>query len=788
MTEVEQTSEVAQIINIKTGVQGEPTMDASMAEMLEKAATESIVLLENDGVLPLVKNKKIAVFGRSQLDYFYVGYGSGGEVNAPYYINVIDGLKEKAVAIDETLLQQYQSFSASQSTHNYQWGMWPRFLPELELEEQAIRQASLENDVAMIVIGRAAGEDRENLLEAGSYYLTSAEEVLIQQVTTHFNKVILLINSGNVMDLSWTERYSFSAILFAWQGGMESGRAIANVLVGDISPSGKLPDTIARHYEDYPCAQHFGQQEYSEYVEDIYVGYRYFETFHPEKVLYPFGYGLSYTTFAIESTYTYNNQQITIHTTVTNTGQVAGQEVVQVYYQAPQGVLGKPLRNLIRFAKTALLAPGQSEELVFSFAVGELASYDDSGITGAPFSYVLEAGVYQILVGTSVRNVQKVGQFELSSLQVVERLTQLAAPQVAFNKMVAKVENEQIVVQYEPVTLQQESVKQRVLDNLEQMEIPLNNQPFLATNQTVGALIDSLSLKELDAITRGEGAMDSPLAPKGNAGILGGTTESLRTKGVPAIVTTDGPAGIRLNHYASLLPCGTALASTWNVALVQELGALFGQEMIRLKTDIILAPGMNIHRNPLGGRNFEYYSEDPYLTGKMAAHYVKGVQTNKVAACPKHFACNSQETNRNHNDSRVSERALREIYLRGFEICVKESKPLTLMTSYNKVNGVWSHYHFDLVTAILRNEWGYDGCVMTDWWMRPAQDPNFEAVANDAYRVRAQVDVLMPGGVDIYTKESDDSLIHSLSNSNGLTLKEAQRSAYNVLNLIQKIK
>ena len=203
---------------------------------------------------------------------------------------------------------------------------------------------------------------------------------------------------------------------------------------------------------------------------------------------------------------------------------------------------------------------------------------------------------------------------------------------------------------------------------------------------------------------------------------------------------------------------------------------------------MILAPGMNIHRNPLGGRNFEYFSEDPYLTGKMAASYVIGVQSNQVAACPKHFACNNQETNRNYNDSRVSERALREIYLKGFEICVKESNPYSIMSSYNKINGVWAHYHFDLATEILRNEWKYQGCILTDWWMRMAKDPNFEPGENNAYRVRAQVDILMPGGKDFVTKESDDSLIQSLEHLDGITLKEVQHSALNVLNLIQKIK
>ena len=611
---------------------------------------------------------------------------------------------------------------------------------------------------------------------------------MIDQVTHYFEKVVLVINSGNVIDLAWTENYAFSAILFAWQGGMESGNAIADVLMGDVNPSAKLPDTIARHYEDYPSAKQFGYEEYVEYVEDIYVGYRYFETFHPEKVIYPFGYGLSYTQFAIDSELLVNDKSVTINVSVTNIGEMPGKEVVQVYHEPPQGKLGKPKRNLIEFQKTELLQPGETENLNFEIKLQDLASYDDSGVTGHPFSYVLEAGEYQFYVGDSLINLELVGNYHLEKLLVIQKLKQIAAPVENFNRLVATLEEGQLVETYQPVTLQKESVKERVLQHLESLSEVSSEETFLDTGKTVSELIHSFSKEELDALTRGEGPMNSSFGPKGNAGMFGGTIESLRQKGIPPVITTDGPAGIRLNYYASLLPCGTAFASTWNLELLEVIGIEFGKELLDLGSDMILAPGMNIHRNPLGGRNFEYFSEDPYLSGKMAASYVMGVQSNQVAACPKHFACNNQETNRNYNDSRVSERALREIYLKGFEICVKESNPYSIMSSYNKINGVWAHYHFDLATEILRNEWKYQGCILTDWWMRMAKDPNFEHVENNAYRVRAQVDILMPGGKDFVTKESDDSLIQSLEHLDGITLKEVQHSALNVLNLIQKIK
>lgn len=744
--------------------------------------------MENEGVLPLKAQSKLAVFGRSQIDYFYVGYGSGGEVNPPYLVNVIQGLEEKDLVLNQVLIEKYQTFSANNIVEDGIWGQWPRFLEEMTLSNEEVKSASEDSEIALIVIGRAAGEDRENILEEGSYYLTQKEKQMIDQVTHYFEKVVLVINSGNVIDLSWTENYAFSAILFAWQGGMESGNAIADVLMGDVNPSAKLPDTIARHYEDYASAKQFGHEEYVEYVEDIYVGYRYFETFHPEKVIYPFGYGLSYTQFAIDSELLVNDKSVTINVSVTNIGEMPGKEVVQVYHEPPQGKLGKPKRNLIEFQKTELLQPGETENLNFEIKLQDLASYDDSGVTGHPFSYVLEAGEYQFYVGDSLINLELVGNYHLEKLLVIQKLKQIAAPVENFNRLVATLEEGQLVETYQPVTLQKESVKERVLQHLESLSEVSSEETFLDTGKTVSELIHSFSKEELDALTRGEGPMNSSFGPKGNAGMFGGTIESLRQKGIPPVITTDGPAGIRLNYYASLLPCGTAFASTWNLELLEVIGIEFGKELLDLGSDMILAPGMNIHRNPLGGRNFEYFSEDPYLTGKMAASYVIGVQSNPVAACPKHFACNNQETNRNYNDSRVSERALREIYLKGFEICVKESNPYSIMSSYNKINGVWAHYHFDLATEILRNEWKYQGCILTDWWMRMAKDPNFEHVENNAYRVRAQVDILMPGGKDFVTKESDDSLIQSLEHLDGITLKEVQHSALNVLNLIQKIK
>ena len=483
-----------------------------------------------------------------------------------------------------------------------------------------------------------------------------------------------------------------------------------------------------------------------------------------------------------------------LRTAVTNTGTLPGKEVVQVYAAPPQGKLGKPLRNLAAFGKTKLLSPGETETLEFRLNPADFASFDDSGVTGHKSAYVLEPGEYVLYVGGDVRGARQAGVWRLDALRVTKQLTAQAAPTAEFLRMKPQETASGLVPVYEPVPRRETSRKADILAHLPE-ETPFTGDRgigFADVRNGSAALDDfvaQLDIRELDAITRGEGLMDSPLGPAGNAGVLGGTTASLREKGIPTITTTDGPSGIRLACFASLLPCGTALASSWNPALVEKLGVRFGREMAERGSDILLGPGLNIHRDPLCGRNFEYFSEDPYVSGVMAAAVVRGIQSNPGrSACPKHFACNNQEWMRNQTDSRVSERALREIYLRGFELCVTRAKPLTLMTSYNKVNGVWAHYHYDLVTNILRGEWGYDGLVITDWWMQPAVDPDFPDVSNNAYRVRAQVDVLMPGGKAFGCFESDDSLQRSFESPDGITLGELQRGAKNVLRLCERLK
>lgn len=781
----------------------DPTLDPALAASARTAAGEGVVLLRNDGVLPLpaADAGAVAVFGRVQIDWFAVGYGSGGDVKVPYVWNLIAGLRDAGVAVDEELAAVYRDWSVENRPNlDGTWGTWPHHFPEMPLDPALAAAAATRAETAVVVIGRAAGEARESILEPGSYYLTGDERTMLDAVTAAFEKVAVVLDAGNVMDLGWLEEYGdrIGAVLYAWQGGMEGGRAVAGVLAGEASPSGRLTDTIARSYADYPSAPNFGDALVGVYAEDVFVGYRYFETFAPDRVLFPFGFGLGYTTFEIEVVERQTDAGVfRAVVEVRNTGAIhSGKEVVQVYVGAPiEARLAQPVKRLAAFAKTDDLAPGQSQRLELTFALADFASYDDSGVTGHRSAYVLEPGEYPVFVGADVRQATQVAAFEVEALQVVRQLAEAcaASPAVPFDRMiVAHDADGRAVVGWETVPTATVDRATRVLAalpaELEQAgDRGIRLDDVASGEATLDAFVAQLSDEELALLARGDVTMHSPLGAPGNAGVLGGVSESLREKGVRPITTTDGPSGLRLASYASLLPSGTALASTWNAPLVRELAALHGQEMVRKGSDVLLSPGMNIHRDPLCGRNFEYYSEDPLVTGRMGAAVVAGVQSAGVSACPKHFAANNQETNRTRHDSRVSERALREIYLRGFEICVREAAPRTLMTSYNKINGVWAHYHHDLVTTILRGEWGYTGCVITDWWMEDAADPDFPDLADNAYRVRAQVDVLMPGGVKTDAGPqayADDSILASLARTDGLTRGELQRGARNVLGLV----
>lgn len=768
----------------------------SIVPLLRKTGADGCVLLKNDGALPFNQNDSVAVFGRVQNDWFFVGNGSGGDVCTPYKTSLIDSIEaEQPFKIDLQLKEKHKTFSDTHKVDPGFWAHWPRFYPEMKISDSEVKRASERNTKALVIIGRSAGEDRENVLKKGSYYLTDTETKLLDSVTRNFKSVTLLLNIGSLIDFEKIASYKdrISSIMLVWQGGMESGNSVCDVLSGKVSPSGKLTDTIALCYDDYPSSENFGNKDENKYTEDIFVGYRYFETFCPEKVLYEFGFGLSYTEFSQEIIKAdYFDGKFTAEVKIKNIGKVSGREVVQLYVCAPLGKLPKPKKVLTAFKKTKLLAPDEEEIITLSCDEYSFASFDDDGSTGNINCYVTEGGNYDFYIGKSVKSCVKAFSFTQSETKVLEQLSEvLAVPDsMRFDRLSYKIENGKITPCHSPVPYRTTNLRDIILKGLPKGQKYTGDRNIKLRDVRDGKakmsdFVAQLSPDELELITRGEGPMNSSLGAKGNAGAIGGVSESLREKGIPPIITTDGPSGIRLLSSCSLMPCGTALACTWDTELIESLFDEMGKEMVEKGSDVLLAPGMNIHRNPLCGRNFEYYSEDPVLSGEMATATVLGIQKNGVSACPKHFACNNQEYNRNYNNSVVSQRALREIYLKGFEICVKKAKPLNIMTSYNKINGVWSHYNYELCTSILRTEWNYDGAVMTDWWMRYASSPEFPELNGNAYRVRAQVDVLMPGGKTAMSKsfEPDGTLLETYHKDGGITLGEMQRCAENVLNM-----
>ena len=777
-------------------VVGSPSSE-EIRSLARQMGAEGIVLLKNEkDTLPLKPDETVSVFGRVQIDTFYVGYGSGGDVNAPYRVSILEGLRScGGIRINETLANVYEDWTAAHPVQEGYWGHWPMCYEEMPVSEKIAAQAAAESDSAVVVIGRAAGEDRENTLTEGSWYLTAAERQMLTAVTAAFSKVTVLLNVGSIMDMQWLEEFGsrITAIAYIWQSGMETGNSVADVLCGAVTPCGKLCDTIAKRYEDYPSARHFGKKDYNEYQEDVFVGYRFFETFAHSRVLFPFGFGLSYTTFALTVTQTrIMGDDCRVWVSVRNTGdRFSGKHVVQLYLQKPQGVLSQPERILVAFGKTGTLLPGEEEKLCLHCRLSDFASYDDTGLSGHRSAWILEKGDYHLYVGDDVRSAAFCRSFSVRALQVIRQCSQVCAPDPAhpFERLVLrKNESGDVLPMTERAPMNEISLRARILRHLPE-DLPQTGERGILLSDvkngkaTMRDFVRQLSFEELEAITRGDYTMDSPLGAKGNAGAIGGVLASLREKGVPAVITTDGPSGIRLSDSCSLLPNGAALACSFNRALVRALYAALGREMADRGSDILLAPGMNIHRNPLCGRNFEYFSEDPCLSGLIAASFVQGVQDGGLSACPKHFACNNQETNRTHNDSRVSERALREIYLKGFELCVREGKPHNIMTSYNKINGVWSHYNYDLCTTVLRREWGFQGSVMTDWWMRKDESHEFPGVIDQGYRVRAGVDVLMPGGARTGKRKPDGTLKKSMKVKDGVTLGELQQCAMHVLQM-----
>jgi beta-glucosidase len=763
------------------------------ARLARQTVAEGCVLLENkDQILPLKKGEHVAVFGRMAFHYYKSGLGSGGLVNTRYVTGIMDALKEnKEILLDEKLIKIYTDWILENPYDEGQgWGRVPWSQKEMKVTEEML-DCARDNDVSMIIIGRTAGEDQDNNAKAGSYYLTETEEDMIRRVCEVSKRTVVVLNVGNIIDMRWVKKYQPQAVLYVWQGGQEGGSGVADVLTGKICACGKLPDTIAADINDYPSTANFGDPFKNYYKEDIYVGYRYFETFAKDKVLYPFGYGLSYTTFEIKAKISENTKdKFKVAIVVRNTGNVKGKEVVQVYVKVPQGKLGNPEKKLVGFVKTKELKPGEKEEICIVVSKYDMASYDDSGITGYKSCYVLEEGTYEIFAGSDVRSAEMAGCYE-EKFCVVEKLQESYAPVEKFKRMKAVLMPDGT---YQAVT---EDVPVRTVDPQKRRKEKMPEE-LAYTGDRGYKLVDVLDKKvtmdefvaqiredDLIAMFRGEG-MCSPKVTAGTAAAFGGVTESLRTLGIPVGCCADGPSGIRMDcgTKAFSLPNGTLLGSTFNTKLVGELYEMVGQELRLNKIDSLLGPGMNIHRNPLNGRNFEYISEDPILTGRICAAQVKAMGKWGIGSTVKHFCANNQEVGRSTSDSVISERCLREIYLKGFEIAVKEGGARSVMTTYGSVNGLWTAGSYDLCTTILREEWGFEGIVMTDWWAKANYEGHGPEVSVKAPMIAAQNDLYMVVNDAKANPENDD--VEEMLRAGKITLGELQRNASNILRFLIK--
>lgn len=756
-------------------------------------AAEGLVLLKNDNkALPLKQGETVSVFGRMQNHYYKSGTGSGGMVNVARVVGILDALNEcKDVNVNQKLAETYAAWDKEHPVElGLGWGQEPWSQAEMPVTDELVQEAAGESDSAIVIIARTAGEDKDNTFEKGAFMLTDIETDMLRLVRANFQKMVVLLNVGGLIDMSFLDTISPDACMYVWQGGMVGGYGVVDVLVGDVSPSGKLTDTIAYDIKDYPAYDNFGGEERNFYAEDIYVGYRYFETFAKDKVRYPFGYGLSYTDFNIgvkHASLDFEKGVANICVKVTNTGKRLGKEVVQVYGEMPQGRLGKPSRVLIDFAKTKELVPGLSDELKFEIPLDRMASFDDSGATGHRNCYVLEAGDYTIHVGNSIRNTTECLFFELAETVELQKLQEALAPYEKFDRMKPFCdENGRMLIEYEETPLVTVDMYVRREQELPE-EIPVTGDKGITLldvkegRASMDEFIAQFDDEDLACFVRGEG-MGSSLVTAGTASAFAGVSPNLIAHKIPSVCCDDGPSGMRLDSgmKAFSLPNGTLCGCSFNKELNTRLYALLGLEMTANKVEVLLGPGMNIHRHPLNGRNFEYFSEDPYLTGSIATAQLEGLKSSGVSGTIKHFCGNNQEYHRHTTDSVISQRALREIYLKGFEIAVKSGYADSVMTTYGLVNGLYTAGSYDLNTTILRNEWGFTGVVMTDWWAsinRRGMEPD----ANDfATMIQAQNDMYMccPDGSK---NKGGDNVIEALQDGRILRA-ELQRIAKNVCN------
>ena len=766
------------------------------AAVSRKAAAEGMVLLKNEGhLLPIRQGGRIALFGAGASRTVKGGTGSG-DVNERDSVSIWRGLKDAGYVITtEMWLEEYEELyrnsrlewkaeirRKSSPAESSGGGMdfWTAYSTTPFLIPAGPKVYTSDTDTAVYVLSRSSGENIDRTAEAGDYFMSSDEHEMLRELCGMYEKVIVILNTGGVVDLSFLDEFpQIRALLLVSQPGQEGGHAVADVVSGAVVPSGKLTDSWAFRYEDYPNSATFshnnGNTEQEKYEEGIFVGYRYFDTFGVP-VRYGFGYGLSYTEFKLETgkIHAERDGRVTVSVKVTNCGDTfPGREVVQIYISLPEGRLEKERRRLCAFAKTKELAPGESQKIDLTFTAEDMASYDERRA-----AWVLEPGCYGIFVGNSLESSVVQAALEITEEKILAVAEHICPLKETLDELFPDAEERRMM--YDELAVRISQVPTIGYD-LPDRETEYFNYEYAEPEDEAAKLVSRLTEDQLVQFATGDPAKGQG-SQLGSAGIsvpgsAGQTSGCAEEQGIADIVLADGPAGLRLNQhytvrdgeivplpleeafekgflydgpkaegteyyqYCTAFPIGTLLAQSWDEELAAEIGSAVGEEMERFGITLWLAPGMNIHRNPLCGRNFEYYSEDPLVSGRIAAAVTKGVQSHPGCGTTiKHFACNNQEDNRMNSDSILSERALREIYLRGFGIAVREAQPMSIMTSYNLINGIHSANNYDLCMKAARCEFGFKGLIMTDWCTTEVDE---KCTASGC--MRAGNDLVMPG-------------------------------------------
>lgn len=677
-----------------------------------EAAREGIVLLKNEEeILPLKRNDVLNVFGKGLWEFRLNATGAG-KINPRYRVGMIEAIENH-----------------SDFTFNIELkDLYMTYRDELPSEE-IIDRAYKKSDIAIIVITRGSGENYDNCSDKGQYCLSDEEEAIIKAVTEKFEKTVAIINSGYPIEMTWIEKYNIKAVLSCGFVGMLGGQALIEILDGRVNPSAKLPDTWTYDYFDIPSSKNFydaidGKPALSAeaplfvdtvYEEDIYVGYRYFETFG-KPVAYPFGFGLSYTTFnmnVLDFKHTGDKTELSI--SVENTGQVPGKEVVQIYAKEPDGKLEKPAKKLLAFSKTALLNPGEKQTILIKVEEELYTSYDEETA-----SWIIEMGSYDIFFGNSIKNLKKAGSFELDKTKIFKKVVNRMCPPVKIHTLSKKdPKGTYPTGKYSGVKegvekLEPKASRKKINEvNPIQAEVPkvlIKYSDVLKNPELLESFVKQLSIEELARLSvcakSGWGMHE-----KGEAGRV----FLINKYDMKDFVVADGNSGVNVNNPNIGMPSSSIVCASFNTELAYEVGRVIAEEAKENEINMILAPGMNIHRNPLNGRHPEYFSEDPYLAGVMAGYQSKGLEDNGVSSCLKHVVANNCETSRKRNHSLMTERAMREIYLKAFEFAIKVNKPDSIMTGYNAANGVFMAEDEEMIQGVFRGEFGFDGFVMTDW-------------------------------------------------------------------------